>query len=594
MSRAKKVHFSENLKLFWKIAKPEKKYVFLLLFMAFVVEVLMIGDNLLVKWLVDYGNGFVAGKYLASEVLKIFVYILSGFFVLVLIRSTLRFFQIHVRNRLMSKVDFNTKNKYFDKVLDLDYEFHTKNKSGELISRLNRGAAGCVSLTELVTQRLFAPFFSLIVVLFSIAYFDIVPALITVAVGLVIILFSWNIFTRQAEVKVKHNNYLDEEKGFVSNIISSFEAVKFFGKEDNVKKKHKSFTGKSKEFFVKFNDYYRSYNILMSFTLGVGTILLLYFSLKSFVSGKITIGTVVFIFTTFGRMIAPIVNLSDSLRSFNESMSDVQALFDYDKINNEVKDFPDAKDIKISKGEIEFRNVSFNYSKRSKMKIFDDLNFKIKENESVAIVGSSGAGKTSLLRLLFRLYDPNKGRILIDGKDLKRFKQESLRDQMSIVPQEPVLFHDSIYNNVKFSRPSAKREEVLESLRLSSAEDFVYSLPKKERTLVGERGIRLSGGEKQRIAIARAILANKKIIVLDEPTSALDLETENKIQKGIRNLLKGRTSIIIAHRLSTIKDVDRIIVLRDGKIIEEGDHYSLLKKKGEYSKLWNLQKHEKE
>lgn len=583
----KKIHFFENFKLFWKVVGKEKRYVFLLLFMAFLVEVLMIGDNLLVKFLVDYGNGYLSGVYMGQEILRIFVIILSVFFGLVLVRTTLRFFQVHIRNRLMSRVDFDIKNQYFEKILDFDYEFHTKNKSGELISKLNRGASGCVSLTELVTQRLFAPLFSLIVVLISIAYFDLVPAIITIGVGIILIIFSWIIFNKQAKVKLKENEFLDNEKGFISNILSNFESVKFFGKEDDVKNKNKSFTHKSKEYFLKVNDYFWHYNVLMSFTLGIGTILILYTSLVGFVNGIITIGTVVFIFTTFGRMISPIVNLSDSLRSFNESMSDVQTLFSYDKIKRRINDLEGAKKIKIIKGDITFENLTFSYGKK---KIFDNLNLKVKAGEKVAIVGASGEGKTSLIRLLFRLYDPQKGKILIDGQNIKTVEQNSLRSQLTIVPQEPVLFHDSIYNNIKFSESGAKRDEVMKVIKLSSSKEFVDKLPQKEKTLVGERGIRLSGGEKQRIAIARALLADRKIIVLDEPTSSLDAETEHKIQEGIENLIKRKTAIIIAHRLTTIKNSDRIIVLKNGKIVEEGKHDDLLRLGKEYFKLWEYQK----
>lgn len=588
-SKKDKVHFLENLKYFYQLIKGDRRYFFILLFVALVVEVLMIADNLLIKWLVDYGQGYLDGKYLKVEILHIFVIILSVFLGIVLVRSVLRFTQLHVRNKLMANVDLNTKNKYFNKVAALDYDFHTKHKSGELISRLDRGSQAAVSLTELTAQRVFPPFISMIVVLFSIAYFAWLPALITTATGLVIVIFSWIIFSKQAKVKLSNNENLDDEKGFVSNVLGNFESVKLFGKEKSIDKDHLKFISKTKESFLRFNNYYRTYNILMSLTLGIGTILLLYVSLTDFLSGAITLGTVVFIFATFGRMISPIVNLSDSLRSFNQSMSDLQTLFSYDKIKNKVIDLPNASDLILNRGEVEFKNVNFSYGNK---KIFDHLNLKINPGEKIAIVGASGEGKTSLIRLLFRLYDVDSGNILIDGKSIKDVKQNSLRNQLSVVPQEPILFHDSIFNNIKFSSPTSNREDVLRVIRLSSADEFVKKLPLKENTLVGERGIRLSGGEKQRVAIARALLANKKIIVLDEPTSALDLETEYKIQQGIKKLLEGKTSIIIAHRLSTIRDADRIIVLKGGKIVEQGKHEELLRKKSEYARLWKYQKHD--
>ena len=205
-------------------------------------------------------------------------------------------------------------------------------------------------------------------------------------------------------------------------------------------------------------------------------------------------------------------------------------------------------------------------------------------------MGHSGCGKTSLIRLLYRLYDVDSGEILIDGKDIKEFKQESLRGELSIVPQECVLFDDTIYNNIKFSNPEASRQEVFNAIKFAQLDRLIMGLPKKENTIVGERGIKLSGGERQRVSIARAILADKKILVLDEATSALDSETESEIQKNLKKLLEGRTSIIIAHRLSTIMNADRIIVMKNGKIIQEGNHEKLIKQQGEYRKLWNLQK----
>ena len=586
-SNKKKVHFFENLSYFYQIIKEKRGYFYLLLGLSVFVELLMIADNLLIKLLVDYGQGFLEGDYLKEQVLGIFVIILSVFFGLVIFRSSIRFFQLHFKNKLMAYVDLNIKNRYFNKIIGLDYDFHTTHKSGDMISKLSRGSQASVELTELATSRVFSPFIGLLVVLFSIGYFDLIPALITMGTGLIIIVVSWAIFSNQARTKLEDNKNSDNEKGFVSNVLGNFESIKLFGKEKTITDKHQVFINKSRESFLKFNNYYRGYASFMSFILGISTILILYFSLKSFLDGKISLGTIVFIFTTYGRMITPIVSLSDSLRSFNQSVSDLQSLFYYDKVKNSIKDSQNAVDLEVKGGEIEFRNVNFSYGKK---KIFDNFNLKIKPKEKIAIVGASGEGKTSLIRLLFRLYDVDSGQILIDGKDLKKVKQDSLRNQLSVVPQEPILFHDSIYNNIKFSKPSSSLSDVLEVIKLSSSDDFVKKLPNKERTLVGERGIRLSGGEKQRIAIARALLADKKIIVLDEPTSSLDLETEHKIQQSIKKLLEGKTSIIIAHRLSTIKNVDRILVLKAGKIVEQGKHDDLLRKNGEYAKLWKYTK----
>jgi ABC-type multidrug transport system fused ATPase/permease subunit len=219
-----------------------------------------------------------------------------------------------------------------------------------------------------------------------------------------------------------------------------------------------------------------------------------------------------------------------------------------------------------------------------------DFNLKIKPNEKVALVGHSGCGKTTLVKLLNRFYDVDSGNILIDGKDIRDVKQESLRAETGIVPQECILFDDTIYNNIKFADQKASRKEVMDAIRFAQLDKIINNFPKRENTIVGERGVKLSGGEKQRVSIARAILANKKMLVLDEATSALDSQTEYEIQKSLQKLLESRTSIIIAHRLSTIMNADRIIVMKSGKIIQQGKHADLIREEGEYKKLWNLQK----
>ena len=268
-------------------------------------------------------------------------------------------------------------------------------------------------------------------------------------------------------------------------------------------------------------------------------------------------------------------------------MADFEDLFMYEKFENEIKDKPDAEDLKIEKGEIEFKDVTFGYHKRN---VIDKVNLHINPGEKVALVGHSGSGKTTLVKLLYRFYDVNSGKISIDGKDIRDVNQESLRSELSIVPQEAILFDDTIYNNIAFSNLRAKRAEVLAAMKFAQLDKLIDNLPKKERTIVGERGVKLSGGEKQRVSIARAILADKKILVLDEATSALDSKTEYEIQKDLKKLMEGRTSIIIAHRLSTIMGADKIVVTDNGKIVQMGKHNDLIKKRGVYRELWDLQK----
>ncbi|MBS3083469.1 ATP-binding cassette domain-containing protein, partial [Candidatus Pacearchaeota archaeon] len=280
-------------------------------------------------------------------------------------------------------------------------------------------------------------------------------------------------------------------------------------------------------------------------------------------------------------------NFMQGLRGYHRSIADFHDLFQYGKIENEVKDIPNAQNIQIKHGVIEFNNVSFKYNQNE---LFKNFNLKVDQNQKVALVGHSGSGKSTLVKLIYRLYDLDKGEIIIDGKNIKDIKQKSLRSELSIVPQECVLFDDTIYKNISFSNPKATRREVLQAIKFAQLDKTISKFPYKEDTIVGERGVKLSGGEKQRVSIARAILANKKILLLDEATSSLDSKTESEIQKDLQKLMQGRTSVIIAHRLSTIMSADLIIVLDKGKIAQQGTHNQLISKPGIYRELWGLQK----
>ena len=303
--------------------------------------------------------------------------------------------------------------------------------------------------------------------------------------------------------------------------------------------------------------------------------------------GNLTLGSLVFIYTVYGNLFWPLFSFVHGIRDYYRAMADFDALFEYGKVEQEVKDKSNAKVAKIARGDIKFKNVSFSYGKR---KIFKNLNLEVGKGKKIALVGHSGCGKSTLVKLLYRFYDVNSGEILVDEEDIRNFQQESLRSEMSIVPQEAILFDDTIYNNVAFSKPGATRKEIMNAIKFAQLDKIIKNFPNKEKTIVGERGVKLSGGEKQRVSIARAILSNKRVLVLDEATSALDSETEYEIQRDLAKLMKNRTSIIIAHRLSTIMHADVIVVMKEGKVIQMGNHNKLIAEGGEYKRLWNLQR----
>ena len=328
-------------------------------------------------------------------------------------------------------------------------------------------------------------------------------------------------------------------------------------------------------------------DVLQSFfSFVIGTVIL-YILTQFWIDGKISTGMVVLVETYLTMILVRLWDLSSSLVRFMKSAADMKETVDIFEIIPDILDPQNPEKLKMNKGHLIFKDVSFKYQMSGE--VLNNFNLEIAPGERVGIVGHSGAGKSTITKLLLRFNDVTSGKITIDGQDIRTVIQDDLRSVISYVPQEPILFHRPIKENISYGKPDATKEEIIEVAKKAHAHEFVSKLPKGYDTLVGERGVKLSGGERQRIAIARAMLKDAPILILDEATSSLDSISESYIQDAFSELMKGKTTIVIAHRLSTIQKMDRIIVLDKGQIMEEGTHQELLEKDAVYADLWNHQ-----
>jgi ABC-type multidrug transport system fused ATPase/permease subunit len=585
--KPRRVDFKENLKVYWSFLS---KYKILLVFACLVAlfnESLSFTEKYLFKIIIDKGTAF-GDKVITVQVLtNILVLVAVVYLASILFKAIIKWFSLHLINALESKLITDLKRHFFNHLISLSHSFHISHKTGSLISRIGRGAGAMERMTDFIVFNIFPLSFQLLIAGISLIYFNATSAIVIGTTIACFILYSLMIQGIQRKHNDKLNTREDIEKGNLADFMTNIDSIKYYGKENAIKSKYASLTDKTRSSLLKYWNYFRWLDAGQNFILWTGTFLLVYFSLRSFIQGNITIGTVVLVYTVYGGLFGQIYGFMYGVRNYYRSMVDFHDLFQYGKIEQEVKDSENAKNIKINIGKIEFKDMKFKYQKNS---LFDDFNLSIKPGEKVALVGHSGSGKTTLVKLLYRFYDVDKGKILIDGHDIRDIKQESLRSELSIVPQECILFDDTIYNNILFSRPGATKKEVIQAIKFAQLDKTIRNFPYKENTIVGERGVKLSGGEKQRVSIARALLADKKIVVLDEATSSLDSQTEHEIQADLQRLLHRRTSLIIAHRLSTIMRADRIVVLSHGKISQIGTHNQLISKKGIYKKLWNLQR----
>lgn len=583
----RKIDFKYNMGLYFGLLKRYKVMFVVLLILTLFVEASYVLDRYFFKIIVDNGTEFTNNTLGRAVFVNILIMVGVAYIVAAILRLLFKYFSSHILVRLESNLILDLKRKFFNHIVGLSHEFHTSNKTGSLISRMVRSSGAIERMTDVLVFNIAPLIFKLSVILAALIYFDVMSTLIIALTVVSFVVYSLWMQKVREHSNIVMNDTEDREKANIADYFTNIDSIKYFGKESSVKTRFKRISKLTKNATLNNWDFFKYVDFGQTLILVTGTFFLIFVSLQSFLKGNMTIGDLVFIYSIFTSLMGPLFGFVHGIRGYYRAMADFEVLFKYAKIHNEVKENKDSKYYKIKKGKIEFKNVGFGYGKRKILRNFD---LTINHNKKVALVGHSGCGKSTLIKMLYRLYDIKSGQILIDGRDIKDFKKESLRSEMSIVPQECALFDDTIYNNILFSKPTASRKEVMKAIKFAQLDSIIKKFHEKERTVVGERGVKLSGGEKQRVSIARAILADKQILVLDEATSALDSQTEHEIQKDLEELMKGRTSIIIAHRLSTIMKADEIIVMQKGKIVERGTHAQLLRKGGKYRELWHLQK----
>jgi ATP-binding cassette, subfamily B, bacterial len=495
---------------------------------------------------------------------------------------------INLFNIMESRVMARLKQNAFDYMIKHSYTFFANNFSGSLVQKVGRFSRAFESLADSLAFNLI-PLVITVVGSVWITWFIAPIVSIIIAIWVIVIATFSIIFSTW---KLKYDTVVAEADsrttGYLADSVTNNTAVSFFTGHN-----HES------DSFRDISDD-QAKKTLFSWRLGditdaVQTLLIIlveffvfYYAIKYWSVGLITVGTFVLAQTYIIGLSQQLWGLNRIIRSIYQSLADSKQMVEILLTNYEIKDAPDAKKLIIDKGEIVFKDVSFDFGKDNE--VLSNLNITIKAGEKVAIIGPSGAGKTTFVRLIMRLYNLTEGSINIDGQDISKVTQDSLRENISFVPQDPILFHRTLMENIRYGRRDASDEEVKEAAHLAHCDEFIEKLPLKYETYVGERGIKLSGGERQRVAIARAILKKAPILIFDEATSSLDSYSESLIQDALKNLMNDCTTIIIAHRLSTVKRMDRIISMDNGLIVEDGTHDELSNKdSGLYKKLWDLQ-----
>jgi len=555
--------------------------------LAFLVlaKVANVAVPLLLKDIVD---NLDAGKH---DVLVLPLALLLGYGALRLASSLFN----ELRDSVFARVRHGAMRQVSLKVMEhlhrLSLRFHLERKTGGLTRDIERGTGSVSSLMNYMVFSILPTLVEIVMIAgILLARYDAWFAVVTFVAVAIYITFTMSITEWRMKYRVSMNALDSKANTQAIDSLLNYETVKYFGNEDYELRRYNDTLQHWESAAVRSQTSLSALNFGQAGIIATGVTLIMMLAARGVVNGSMTLGDLVLVNAFLLQLFIPLNFLGVVYSQLKHALADMHLMFEVLERPPEITDRPDAPALDAGRGEIRFEHVSFSYD--PDRPILHEVSFAVQPGQKVAIVGPSGAGKSTIARLLFRFYDVTAGSILINGQDIRDVSQDSLRRAIGIVPQDTVLFNESLYYNIAYASPGAAPEQVQRAARLANLHGFISALPQGYDTVVGERGLKLSGGEKQRVAIARAILKNPRILVFDEATSSLDSQSEQLILEALREAAAHHTSLVIAHRLSTIIDADYILVMEAGRIIESGRHQALLAHGGVYAKLWALQQEE--
>lgn len=531
------------------------------------------------------------GRLLAGiasvDTLSVLAFAVAAVLLIALLGGAASYAQKHFTTSVGQWVAHDLRRALYSHIQRLSLAYHDNKRTGDLISR---ATVDIESIQSFIATGLLAiaidgvTIVGMIGVMFFLNWkFTLIALSVIPPLFLVIYSFTRKIKAASREVRKKEG----EIASFVAEILSSIRVVKAFAREDYELRRLEERSLENVETALRARNLKAKLTPIVEMIVALGTCLVIWFGAKMVLAGSLSAGSLIVFILYLGKLYKPIQNLSKVVDSYSRAAAGYERIREVMELDYRVDDLPNARPAPPFRGRIQFENVSFGY--RTDHPVLRDVTFEVAPGQLAALVGPTGAGKTTIISLIPRFYDPDKGVVRIDGIDVRRLVQKSMRRQISFVLQETLLFRAPVWENIAYGRPEATRDEIVRATQLANAHEFVERLPEGYDTMVGERGVTLSGGQRQRIAIARAIIRNAPILILDEPSSGLDANSEKLVFDALDHLVEGKTTLVIAHRLSTIQRADVIFVLRNGTIIEQGKHSELLRIGGLYAELHHLQ-----